>query len=177
MRINECSNDVDHENEIKNLRMSTSGSYFLPDLHTELANLSQQLGDCLNLWLSYFALTQTRFYRIFRDCTYSRTKLLATDLQKHEQCLVELHQTIHDLHKQHQKSVDRLVEHYLERVAEGDSPSRIIPYAHNKNFDIILIGLSAMYYSTGQLVHAALALGTNIHTLFELETTRLYSPF
>ena len=177
MRINECANDNDHENEIKNLQMSTTGSYFLPDLHTELANLSQQLGDCLNLWLSYFALTQTRFYRIFRDCTYSRTKLLDSDLQRHEQCLVELHQTIHNLHNQHQKCVDRLLEHYMERVAEGDSPTSFVPYAKNKNADVILIGLSAMYYSTAQLIQAALALGTNIHTLFELETTHLYYPF
>lgn len=177
MRINECAHETDQENEIRNLRMSTTGNYCLPDLHTELANLSQQLGDCLNLWLSYFALTQTRFYRIFRDCMYSRTTLLESDLQKHEQCLVELHQTIGDLQQQHQKSVDILLEHYLERLSEGYSPVNIIPYAQNKNVDMILIGLSAMYYSTTQLVQAALALGTTIHTLFELETTHLYYPF
>lgn len=177
MRINECANENDQENEIKTLQMSATGSYFLPDLHTELANLSQQLGDCLNLWLSYFALTQTRFYRIFRDCTYSRMKLLPSDLQRHEQILVELHQTIHDLRSQHQKSVDRLLEYYIDSLADGQSPTNFIPYAQNKNVDVILIGLSAMYYSTGELVQAALALGTNIHTLFELETTRLYYPF
>jgi len=34
-----------------------------------------------------------------------------------------------------------------------------------------------MYYSITQLAHAALALGTTIHEVFELETTNLYRSF
>jgi hypothetical protein len=37
--------------------------------------------------------------------------------------------------------------------------------------------LQAMYYSITELAHAALALGTTIHEVFELETTDLYQPF
>ena len=95
---------------------------FLPDLHTELANLSRQLSDCLSLWSSYFALTQTRFYRLFRDCTYTRTELIESDLLKHEQYLIELHQTIHRLQNQHQEVINRLLEYYLDRVTQGESP-------------------------------------------------------
>jgi hypothetical protein len=176
MRINECS-DGSSDDEIRKLQMSAGGSFFLPDLHSELANLSRQLSDCLHLWSSYFALTQTRVYRIFRDCTHSRTKLLLSDLKKHEQHLSELHHTIHHLQSKHQQSVDQLLKHFHDRLAEGDSPSHFVPYASNEKADMILIGISAMYYSTTQLVRTALALGTQIHTLFELETTRLYQPF
>ncbi|CAF4973049.1 unnamed protein product, partial [Rotaria magnacalcarata] len=67
MRIYECT---DHDrNHINNLQMYAAGQFFPHDLHAEAANLSRQLNDCVTLWSSYFALTQTRFYRIFRDCT------------------------------------------------------------------------------------------------------------
>ena len=175
MRINECS--TGSEDEIHKLQMSAGGNLFLPDLHNELADLSRQLSDCFDLWSSYFALTQTRFYRIFRDCAYSRTKLLVSDLQKHEQRLVELHHTLDHLQSKHQQSVDELLKHYLDRLTKGDLPSSFVPYASNEKVDIILIGIAAMYYSTTQLVQTALALGTEIHTIFELEITRLYQPF
>lgn len=175
MRINECSNGS--EDEVQKIQSSEAGNFFLPDLHSELADLSRQLSDCLQLWSSYFALTQTRFYRLFRDCTYSRTKLLVSDLQKHEQHLIELHHTLDHLKSKHQQSFDQLLKHYLDRVAHGDSPSSFVPYANNEKADKILIGISAMYYSTTQLVRTALALGTQIHTIFELEITRLYQPF
>jgi hypothetical protein len=175
LRINECrDDDKDH---IKNLQMNAAGGLFLPDLHTELANLSRQLSDCLSLWSSYFTLTQTRFYQIFRACTYSRTELHESDLLKHEQYLIELQQTIHHLQNQHQAAVNRLLEHYLDRVTQGESPSNFIPYVENEKADVIFIGISAMYYSTTQLARAALALGTNIHTIFELETTNIYRSF
>ncbi|CAF1406378.1 unnamed protein product [Rotaria sordida] len=175
MHINECiDNDKDH---IKNLHMHTAGSLFLPDLHIELVNLSRQLSDCLSLWSSYFALTQTRSYRIFRDCTYSRTKLNESDLSKHEQHLIELHHTIDRLQNQHQNSINRILKHYLNQLTQGELPSKFIPYVENDKADLIIIGISAMYYSTTQLAQIALALGVNIHTIFELETTHLYRPF
>lgn len=175
MRINECGNN--DEEHIKKLQMYAAGGIFLPDLHTEVADLSRQISDCLNLWGTYFTLTQTRFYRLFRDCTYSRTSLHESDLSKHEQYLSELHHTIHRLQKQHQESVNRILEYYLDQLTQGRTPSNFIPYIQNKEADIIFVGISAMYYSTTQLAQAALALGTTIHTIFELETTTLYHAF
>jgi hypothetical protein len=175
MRINECTN-VD-ENQIKNLQRHAAGGLFLPNLHTELADISRLLSNCLGLWSSYFALTQTRFYRILRNCAYSRTKLDESDLSKHQQYLIELHQTIHRLQNQNQEAVNRLLEHYLDRVAQGELPLTFVPYAKNQDADLIFIGVAAMYYSTTQLVRDALALGSNIHTIFELETTSFYRPF
>lgn len=175
LRIYEC---IDHnKNHINDLHSYTAGGFFLPDLHTELVNLGRQLSDCLNLWSSYFTLTQTRFYRIFRNATYSRTELKESDLLKHEQYLIELHHTINRLQNQHQTSVNRILEHYLDRLSQGDSPSQFVPYAENDKIDVVFIGISAMHYSTIKLAQAALALGTNIHTIFELETTSLYQPF
>jgi hypothetical protein len=175
MRMNEITNDDEHQ--IKNLQRNAAGGRFLPDLHPELSNLSQQLSDCLSLWMSYFTLTQTRFYRVFRDFNYNRTELKENDLLKHEQYLIELHQTIHRLQTQHQAYINRLLDHYLDRITQGDSPSTFIPYIANEKADIVFIGVSAMYYSTSQLVRNALALGTTIHTIFELETTNLYRSF
>lgn len=175
MRINQCGNN--DENHIRYLQMFAAGSLFLPDLHTELANLSRQLSDCLSLWASYFTLTQTRFYRIFRDCTYSRTELHESDLLKHEQHIIELHQTIQRLQTQHQESVNRILEYYLDQITQGQSPSNFIPYVDNEKADVVFVSISAMYYSTTQLARAALALGTNVHTIFELETTSLYRSF
>jgi hypothetical protein len=175
MRINECSNS--DENHIKNLQMYAGGGIFPPGLHNELANLSRQLSDCVSLWASYFTLTQTRFYRIFRNCRYTRTELNESDLLKHEQHLIELHQTVDRLQNEHQESVNRLLDHYLDRMTQGELPSNFIPYAKNDTAYVIFIGIAALYYSTTQLARVALALGTNIHTIFELETTRLYRPF
>ncbi|CAF2892029.1 unnamed protein product [Rotaria sp. Silwood2] len=175
MRINECTNNDKHQ--VNNLQVNTAGRFFPPDLHTELTNLSRQLNDCLSLWSSYFALTQTRFYRIFRDCSYSRKKLNESDLAKHEQHLIELHHTINRLQNQHQNSVNGILDHYLDQLSQGELPSKFVPYVENDQADLIIIGVSAMYYSTTQLARVALALGANIHTLFELETTCLYRPF
>jgi hypothetical protein len=99
------------------------------------------------------------------------------DLSKHEKYLIELHQTIHHLQSQHQAYINRLLDHYLDLVTQGEFPSNFIPYIANEKADIVFIGVSAMYYSTSQLARAALALGTNIHTIFELETTNLYRSF
>ena len=175
MRINECSND--DENRIRNLQKYAAGGLFLPNLHIELANLSRQLCDCISLWSSYFALTQTRFYRLFQTCTYTRTQLNENDLLKHQQHLIELHQTIHRLQSQHQEGVNRLLEYYLDRVTQGDFLTSFVPYAENEYADVIFIGVAAIYYSTTQLARDTLALGTNIYTIFELEATSFYRPF
>ncbi|CAF3358711.1 unnamed protein product [Rotaria sp. Silwood1] len=175
MRINECTDNDKHQ--INNLQMYTAGHFFPPDLQTELVNLSRQLNDCLSLWSSYFALTQTRFYRMFRDCAYSRTQLNESDLSKHEQYLIELHHTIDRLQNQHQNSINGILDYYLDRLTQGELPSKFVPYVENDKADVIIIGISAMYYSTTQLARVALALGSNIHTIFELETTSRYRPF
>lgn len=122
-------------------------------------------------------MTQTRSYRIVRECTFNGIHLNKSDLLKHEQHLIELHQTIHRLQDQHQQACNNLLQHYLDRITEGDSPSNFIPYLANEKADLIFIGISAMYYSTTHLARSALALGINIHTLFELETTSLYQSY
>ncbi len=157
--------------------MNVAGGNFLPNLHKELSDLSRQLNDCLYLWISYFGMTQTRFHRLFRQCIYSRTKLTETDLLKHQQCLIDLHQTIHRLQVQHQEGLNRLLEHYLHRLSEGDSYFNIVPYLNSDEADSIFIAYYAMYYSTTQLAQTALTLGETIHTILELETTHLYRPF
>ena len=54
---------------------------------------------------------------------------------------------------------------------------KTVPFVKNDQVDSIFIALSAMYYSITQLAKAALALGTSIHDVFELETTDTYQPF
>ncbi|CAF1135581.1 unnamed protein product [Adineta ricciae] len=175
MRIHECSKD--ETNPIKDLQMYGNGGVLPSALHNELTTLSRQLSECVNLWASYFTLTQTRCYRLARECSFSRTSLLESDLLKHEQCLIELHQTIHRLQTEHQGTVDRLLNYCLDRITQGDTIGRIVPYVDNERAYVIFLGIAAMHYSTTELARAALALGTNIHTIFELETTKLYRSF
>jgi hypothetical protein len=171
MKIKDYSKNIEH------LQLNAGGGHFLPNLHRELSDLSRQLNDCLDLWIDYFTLTQTRFHQLFRQCIYSRTKLIQTDLIKHQQCLIDLYQTIHRLQVQHQEGLNRLLKHYLDRLTEGESYSTFIPYVNNDEADSIFVDYYAMYYSTTQLAQTALTLGKTIHTIFELETTHLYRPF
>jgi len=171
MRINEYAENIEH------LQINAGGGYFLPNLHIEFSHLSRQLSDCFTLWISYFTLTQTRFYSLFRQCTYSHKKILATDLNKHEQCLIDLYQTIHDLQVRHQEGLNQLLQHYLDRLSKGESYSTFVPYANNNEADSIFIAYYALYYSINQLTQTVLTLGETIHTIFELETTHLYRPF
>ena len=73
--------------------------------------------------------------------------------------------------------MDRLLNYCLDRITQGDTIGRIVPYVDNERAYVIFIGIAAMHYSTTELARAALALGTNIHTIFELETTKLYRSF
>jgi len=171
MKINEYSANIEH------LQLNAAGGNFLPNVHKEISDLSRQLNDCLCLWISYFSITQTRFYRLFRQCIYSRRKLIETDFLKHRQCLVDLHQTICRLQTQHQEGLNRLLEHYLHRLSEGDSYANIIPYINNDEADAMFISYHAMFYSTTQLAQTVLTLGETIHTILEVETTQIYRPF
>jgi hypothetical protein len=171
MKISEYSENIEY------LQLNVGGGNFLPNLHKELSNLSRQLDDCLHLWISYFSLTQTRCHRLFRQCIYSRTELTEVDLLKHQQCLIDLNQTINCLHVQHQEGLNRLLEHYLHRLHEGDSYPNIVPCINNEEADLIFIAYYSMYYSTTQLAQSVLTLGEAIHTILELETTYHYQPF
>ncbi len=171
MTINEYSEKIEH------LQLNAAGGKFLPNLHKELSDLTRQLSDCLHLWISSFTLTQTRFHQLFRQCTYSHGKLIATDLIKHEQCLIDLHHTIQRLQSQHQEGLNRLMEHYRDRFNAGEAYPTFIPYADNEIADSIFIAYYAMYYSTTHLAQNALTLGETIHTILELETTHIYRPF
>ncbi len=90
---------------------------------------------------------------------------------------IELHQTVLQFPDQHQHAMDRVLKHYLQKFTEGEISSTFVPYAISDQADSIVVAISAMYYSTTHLARAALALGTNIHTIFELETTHLYRQF
>jgi hypothetical protein len=157
--------------------MHAAGGLFLPDLHEQLADLSRQVAGCLNLWSSYFALTQTRCHRLARGCIRPRQHLVPKDFLEHEQRLNELHRTVVRFQDQHQQAMDRVVKHYLQRFADGEAPSLFVPYVISDQADTILVAISAMYYSTTELARAALSLGTTIQIIFELETTRLYRQF
>ena len=157
--------------------MHVAGTLPLSDLYTQLIDLCQQLSDCLNLWSSYFTLTQTRFYLLSQDCTCHRAKFTPEDQLKHERHLAELHETNYILQSQHQQAANRLLEHYLDRATEEELLSNLVPYVDNEKADGIFIGISALHYSITQLARATLALGMNIHSIFELETTHLYRAF
>ncbi|CAF3844490.1 unnamed protein product [Adineta steineri] len=173
MRIHECStnNDV----HIENIQIYPINDDFFSNFHTELTTLSDRLSECLNLWSSYFALTQRRSHRFLHHFICSKTKLVENDLLKHEQKLVELHEVIYRLQSQHQDAVHKIMEHYLDRLTQGDALSTFVPYMNNNETDSILNAISAMYFSTTELIRVALALGTSIHSIFELETTNRYA--
>ncbi|CAF3254737.1 unnamed protein product [Rotaria sp. Silwood2] len=175
IRINECS-QMDKK-QVENLRICASDGLFLPDLYVEIRNLSKQLNDCFQVWSSYFCLTQTKSYQIHRGSIHHRKHLIKTDLNKYEQCLTELHRTVVYLQIEHQKSTNRLIKYYFERFLSGEIPENFVPFVKNDQADSIFIAMSAMYYSITQLTKTALALGTTIHDVFELETTDIYRPF
>ena len=175
MRINECS--INNEKQLEMVRRHAVGRLFFPSIHRDLADLSAQLTDCFDVWSSYFALTQTRWHRLIGQCIYPATKLAESDLPEHQEYLNDLRKTIHRLQDEHQKVVDGVLKYYLTRVIRGETPSTFIPYVNNDEFDMIYMALAAICYSTTELTRAALALGTSIHTIFELETTHRYEQF
>ena len=101
IRINECSN-VD-KRQIEHLCFCAADVLFLPDLYNEFHNLSKQLNNCFQVWSSYFCLTQTKSYQIFRGSIQHRKHLIKSDLNKYEKCLVELHRTVIYLRNEHQR--------------------------------------------------------------------------
>ncbi|CAF4729560.1 unnamed protein product, partial [Rotaria sp. Silwood2] len=152
IRINECSK-MDKQ-QVENLRICTSA-----------------------VWSSHFCLTQTKSYQIHCGSIYHRKHLIKTDLNKYEQCLTELHRTVVYLQIEHQKSTNRLIKYHFQRFLSGEIPENFVRFVKNDQADSIFIAMSAMYYSITQLAKAALALGTTIHDVFELDTTHLYRPF
>ncbi|UJR18462.1 hypothetical protein I4U23_005367 [Adineta vaga] len=170
MRISECSN-------MEDLRLHAANGLFLPDLHNELVDLNRQLNDCLNLWSSYFSLTQTKCFQLIRGSFHHRNHLIKTDLFKYEQCLIQLKRIVVQLQHQHQEATDQVLKHYLTRFVNGEITTNFVPYATNDQADSVFIAISSMYYSTTQLAQAALDLGTTIYNLFEIETIHSYQHF
>jgi hypothetical protein len=176
MYINEYS--MNDNKQIEDLRLNAAGGRFLPDLHIELADLSQQLSDCMNLWISYFTLTQTTYYRWNRiHIPYRKKKLIKGDLSENQQCLIELHRTVLRLQNEHQQAMNRLLDFYIEKSVQGEKLSTFVPYVNSDQAESIFVAISAMYYSTIQLAQTAMTLGITIHTIFELETTDVYRYF
>jgi hypothetical protein len=162
---------IDDQKQIENIQIySVHGQFFLK-FQQELSALCNQLSDCFNLWSSYFAQTQTKFHRFFSRCVCSKTKLSENDLFKHEKYLIELHKTVIRLQKEHQDGIQQILDYYLDRLTQGDTTTNFI---HNHQTDFTLTAISSIYFSTTELARAAIALGTSIHAIFELETTHRY---
>lgn len=175
---------MNDKKQVEELRLNAAGGRFLPDLHEELVALGRQMSNCVDLWISYFTLTQTTYYRWSRiQCIdnkrkdKNKTKLIRGDLRKDQQSLVELHETVIRFQNEHQQALDRLNEFYIEKSERGEELLTFVPFAQSDKAESIFIAISAMHYSTIQLVKAALELGTTIHTIFELETTDVYRNF
>ncbi|CAF1032359.1 unnamed protein product [Adineta steineri] len=167
----------DHK-QIEDLRLNSTDARILLDLDVDLTDLSRQLNDCVNLWISYFTLTKTTYYRWSHiHILRKKSKLIKGDLSANEDCLIELHRTVLRLQTDYQQAMDRLTDYFIEKSAQKEEPSTCVPYAHDDQADSILVTVSAMYYSTIQLVQVVMALGTTIHTIFELETTNVYRNF
>lgn len=164
-------------NESENLRFRAVHGLFLPDLFDELNNLSKQLNHCLKLWSTFFTLSQTKCHQIYHGSFHHRTHLIQNDIKQFEKCLNELYQTIDFLQNQHQQVSNQVLNHYFQRFSSGELLENLIPYVKNDQADSLFIAISTMYYSITQLAKTTLALGTTIHTLFELEIIDLYRSF
>ncbi|CAF2104224.1 unnamed protein product [Rotaria magnacalcarata] len=171
MRSNE------HSKIIRNLQINAARGNFLPNFRAELTDLCKQLISCFHVWISYFNLSQTNSYQLFRQCNASRRTIIENDFKRHEQCLIELHQSVNRLEARYQEGLNRLVQYYLDCLLEGELCSAFVPYANNNEADLIFIAYHAMHYSITQLAQSALTLGQTVHTIFELETTPLYRSF
>ena len=164
--------------QIEDLHLSAATDRFPPDLHRQIADLSQQLSDCVDLWASYFTLTQTTSYRWSRiHVPYRKKKLIKGDLSANQQLLIELHRTVLRLQAEYEQATNHILDYYKEESAQGNELSSFVPYINSQQAEVVFVAVSAMYYSTIQLAQAVLALGTTIHTIFELETTAVYRYF
>ncbi|CAF3245551.1 unnamed protein product [Rotaria sp. Silwood2] len=174
--INECS--VEDRIRIGHLQEQTIGNRFFSNLRKPLADLTRQLNNCLNLWSSYFTLTQTRCHRAIYKCNCSSlTNFNESDLTKHETYFVQLIQAIDYFKEQHQQSLNRMLEYFNGKINDGDSLTMLDPHINNHQIDSILTAATSMFYSQWQLIHATLDLGTTIYTILQLETTDLYQAF
>ena len=176
MRINQCA--TKNDTQIVDLHLNADIDHFLPDLDQQLADLCRQLTECVDLWTSYFALTQTTYYRWSRiHVPYRKKKLVKGDLTANQQLLVELHRTVLRLQDKYEQAMNHILDYYKIKSVQGYELSSFVPYVNSEQAEVIFVALSAMYYSTIQLAQAAAALGTTIHTIFELETTEVYRYF
>ncbi|CAF1140908.1 unnamed protein product [Rotaria sp. Silwood1] len=173
--LSECA--IKNEKELEGVKFHAANGLFLPNVHNELFYISKQLNDCLQLWSTYFNVTQTCCHQLTRGLIPHRTKLNQQDLFEYEKYLSQLHKTIDRLENEHQQGINRLFDHYFQRFNQGEQSIPFVPFAQNEHADSILLALSAMYYSSTQLAHAALGLGTTVREVFELETTNLYQSF
>jgi hypothetical protein len=75
--------------------------------------------------------------------------------------------------------MNRLLDYYIEKSTQGEELSSFVPYVNSDQAETesIFVAISAIYYSTIQLAQVVIALGTTIHTVFELETTAVYRFF
>jgi hypothetical protein len=167
MCINECL--FINGNDIHSI-----GKEFFHQFRKELSIVSKLLNDSFDLWSSYFKLSQTRYHRLFNDGIFYNKELLKIELLKQDPYLAELKQTVHRLENQLQNVINELLKHFNDLLIQKRTPSRSLPYTKNNENDIIMIATLTMYYSIIKLVKSAIILGTNVHTIFEVETTHQY---
>ncbi len=176
MHINQSA--AKDNTQIENSHLSAVTDCFLPDLDRQLVNLSRQLSDCVDLWTSYFTLTQTTYYRWSRiHVPYRKKKLIKGDLTANQQLLIELHRTVLRLQAEYKQAMNHIFDYYKEKSVQGNELSSFVPYINSQQAEVVFVAISTMYYSMIQLAQAALAVGTTIHAIFELETTAVYRYF
>ena len=136
------------------------------------------MSDCIDLWTSYFTLTQTTYYRRSRiHVLYRKKKLIKGELSANQQLLIELHRTVLRLQAENEQATNHIFAYYKEKSSQGNELSPFVPYVNSQKVERVFVAVPAMYYSTIQLAQVALALGTTIHTIVERETTAVYRYF
>ncbi|CAF0897883.1 unnamed protein product [Didymodactylos carnosus] len=132
--LSECS--TTDEKELEFIKIQAAN---LTNLHNQLFDLSKQLNNCLKIWSNYFKLTQTRCYQLTQDFIPHRTELIQSDLLIHEQCLSDLNKTIYRPENEYQQGINRLFDHYFQRLNQDEQILTCVLYAQNQQADFILL--------------------------------------
>jgi hypothetical protein len=67
-----------------------------------------------------FLFNTTKNSKYFMDSIQHRKYLIKSDLNKNDQCSVELHRTLIYLQIEHQKSINQILKHYFQNFLSGE---------------------------------------------------------
>ncbi|CAF1538665.1 unnamed protein product [Didymodactylos carnosus] len=195
IRISETCSDIERLQQIG----------LIPNLHSEICQITGQLGDCVDLWSKYFTMTQS-----ICNCKRQKTDTTVDEMQniqqqqqqqqqqstasssqsdkklhpddyilEHEERLISLHSSVRQLYAQHQLSLNNLLSYLLEKLKQEDHQTlaQLLPHTTNDDMDAVIVALTSLFYSITHLINAVIMLGTGIHTIFELETTNIYRKY